>query len=290
MASISLSRFDLAYIPIHARILTQIHEKQRYISPIISPPTPPQLQQDKEQIDAEFARAFALLDQLSADTATLKSAEEARTERLDAALREVESVVSELKAASRRHEDEGRLISEEVRNLKEGIPKALDGTKEGSDKRLKELGVELRSLKTLMANRLGTPAPSQTPLSSQVPSRPAGTYLGAGNVLGSSTDTTSALPREKEENTSTSNTVNGTPNETPSGASNPITAASASIQSLRREGNPNPFLSGGARRAIPEWQMAASKAGKSSTSLASTVGEGSSSDANEGESQSGAVA
>src|SRR5436190_6729552 len=124
--------------------------------PLISPPTPPQLQQDKESIDEQFSRAFALLDQLSADTALLKSTEEKRTEHLDTVLREVENVVSELKSSSRRRDDETRRLSEEVRSLKDSIPKAIEGAREGNEKRLKELGTELRSLKVLLGNRLSS--------------------------------------------------------------------------------------------------------------------------------------
>ncbi|KAK0258177.1 hypothetical protein B0A54_00241 [Friedmanniomyces endolithicus] len=63
---------------------------QRYITPLIAPPTPPQLEQDKSHIDASFDKAFALLDQLATDTQELKDSEKARTERLDQALSEVE--------------------------------------------------------------------------------------------------------------------------------------------------------------------------------------------------------
>src|SRR3954469_2582368 len=79
---------------------------QRYISPLIAPPTPPQLEQDKENIDEQFSRAFTLIEQLSTDTAALKSAEEARTERLDSALKDVETLVADLKNSSRRRDDE----------------------------------------------------------------------------------------------------------------------------------------------------------------------------------------
>ncbi|KAJ5601464.1 hypothetical protein N7510_010998 [Penicillium lagena] len=145
---------------------------QRYIKPLIAPPTPPQLEQDKENIDEQFSRAFALIEQLSTDTTALKEAEDARTERLDSALKDVESVVAELKSSSRRRDDETRRISDEVKSLKDAIPKALEGAREGNENRLKELGSELKSLKVLLGNRLGgsgtsTPAAGRTVGSSQ---------------------------------------------------------------------------------------------------------------------------
>lgn len=53
----------------------------RYIRPLIAPPTPPQLEQDKAAIDEQFSKAFALLDTLSEDTTKLKDAEEERTKK-----------------------------------------------------------------------------------------------------------------------------------------------------------------------------------------------------------------
>jgi peroxin-14 len=136
---------------------------QRYIKPLIAPPTPPQLEQDKAAVDEQFARAFALLDTLSSDTTALKEAEQARTQRLDTTLTDVEAVVAELKASNQRREDESRRMEAEIRSIKESLPRALDSVREGSEKRLKELGRELSSLKLLMGNRFGTnpvPTPS----------------------------------------------------------------------------------------------------------------------------------
>ena len=227
---------------------------QRYVAPLISPPTPPQIEQDKASIDEQFNRAFSLLDQLSTDTATLKNAEEQRTERLDAALREVESVVSELKSASRRREDESRRISDEVRNLKDGIPKALDGAKETSDKRLKELGTELKSLKMLMANRLGggSSAGTASPYSTT-----------QGRATGATTPTVETEREEPMSEPATAATsVNGTtPAQQPYGSMTGGSSANSSSAS-RRDGNANPFpasAGGSGKAAIPAWQMAASK-------------------------------
>ncbi|KAL4928418.1 putative peroxisomal membrane anchor protein (Pex14) [Aspergillus undulatus] len=141
---------------------------KRYITPLIAPPTPPQLEQDKQNVDEQFSRAFALIEQLSADTAALKSAEETRTEKLDATLRDVETLVADLKTTSRRRDDETRRINDEVNALKDAIPKALEGAREGNENRLRELGTELKSLKTLLSNRLGGGA-SPSPVTARLP-------------------------------------------------------------------------------------------------------------------------
>jgi peroxin-14 len=226
---------------------------QRYILPLISPPTPPQLQQDKESIDEQFSRAFALLDQLSADTALLKSSEEKRTEHLDAVLREVENVVSELKSSSRRRDDETRRIGEEVRSLKDGIPKAIEGAREGNEKRLKELGTELRSLKVLLGNRLGSVG--------------AGTSAIAitRNVSGTSTPATT---HPSDEPSASRSVVNGASAGSQGIASTPspaVTAPQSASTSTHRDSPPGPFSQLGKPATIPAWQMAAASKSESTS-------------------------
>ncbi|PGH23338.1 hypothetical protein AJ80_02591 [Polytolypa hystricis UAMH7299] len=236
---------------------------KRYITPLIAPPTPPQLQQDKESIDEQFSRAFALLDQLSTDTAALKSAEEARTERLDAALREVEDVVSELKSSSRRRDDETRRISEEVRGLKDSIPKAIDGAKEGNDRRLRELGTELKSLKVLLGNRLSASAgasasPSTTPPIPRTMSAGPGVSSGPAETR----PAVNGAPSVSQPAPPTSTTA-GLP------ASQPAAPAPAPTSS-------SPFSQLGKPAAIPAWQMAAANKSKHATVSSPSENTGSS--------------
>lgn len=238
----------------------------RYIKPLIAPPTPPQLEQDKAAIDEQFSRAFALLDTLSDDTAALKQAEEARTHRLDTALTEVESVIAELKSASRRREDESRRISEEVRGMKDGIPKAIDSVREGSEKRLKELGKELGSLKLLMGNRFGTnPVPTPASGHGLAARSPAeGLTRSASAVIvpeaGSGFD---ARLKQNEDKSRTAMTSGGSANSTNPWSSYSATAAAPS----RANGALRSFDAIG-KAAIPAWQMAATKNQKAGGSSA----------------------
>lgn len=236
---------------------------------MIAPPTPPQLEQDKKAVDESFAKAFALLDTLTIDTEAIKTSEEARTRRLDAALAEVEAVMSELKITSHRREEEGRRISDEIRGLKDLIPKAMEAQKDNADGRLKELNTEMRSLKTLMSTRLG----------------PSGGSTGSGRTLGSSTfgsasnaalnGTSSSIPLQ-----SSSSAKNGGGAST-SGASNPINTdgqtqiPTTGNSSGAAKKDSHAALGGGAsssRAAIPAWQLAAANknqgTGSSSTSIA----------------------
>lgn len=180
---------------------------------MIAPPTPEQLSQDKAAIDSSFAEAFSLLDQLSQDTAALKAAEEERTKRVDTCLEEVESVIEQLKATTKRREEEGKRVGEEVRSLRDLIPKALEGQKEAQAQALLELQNELKSLKALVVNRTqaaqgagagvmgGAPRYIGPGIANGTPPLDPGAALngaslGPGNVLGSGMrkDSASQLP------------------------------------------------------------------------------------------------
>ncbi|EFE35418.1 uncharacterized protein ARB_05460 [Trichophyton benhamiae CBS 112371] len=221
------------------------------------------LQQDKESVDEQFSRAFSLLDQLSADTAALKAAEEARTSRLDTALRDVEEVVQELKVSSRRRDDETRRISEEVRSLKDGIPKAIEGAREGNEKRLRELNSELRSLKVLLTNRLGSGASTPTPNAA----------------------TTTAATRPD---------VNGAASatqQTPSPATpSPAAASVPASTPAPRERSGSPFSQLGKPASIPAWQMAAANKAKSTAASPSVEDAGEEAEKAESNQQSASTA
>ncbi|TID24866.1 hypothetical protein E2P81_ATG03975 [Venturia nashicola] len=232
---------------------------KRYIIPLIKPPTPPQLEQDKTDIDKSFEKAFDLLEQLNTDTTALKAAEESRTTRLDSALAELESVLSLLKEADRKREDDSRRNADEIRNLRDLIPKAIEGQKDATDTRLKELGTELKSLRTLVGNRMGgnaAPAPANglghraTPSSGSgigyTPSSPAQAVQPAHN------NTSTDAPAVHPPPTNLSSTA--IPADNPGGvpATAPASTTPAASSGSSRFGS-------GRAAAIPAWQLAAAK-------------------------------
>lgn len=243
---------------------------------MIAPPTPPQLEQDKAAIDASFAQAFALIDQLAKDTDALRIAELSRTERLDSALEDLESITSELKASSKRREDESRRIEDEVRALKELIPKALEGWKADGDSRLKDLGNEMGSLKRLIGNRVGGVGKEAPQSSSSYLSKPY-------------------LPEHHDSRSRSNAGATGASSAPPTPASQPSPSGLSGLNALgevaekleRSENSDEIKPSGGptspsvvpkrygntasafsldnrpaSRAAIPAWQMAATASGK----------------------------
>ncbi|KAL7895815.1 peroxisomal membrane anchor protein conserved region domain-containing protein [Trichoderma sp. SZMC 28014] len=216
---------------------------KRYVYPLVAPPTPEKLEQDKKSIEEQFDKAFALVEQLSKDTEALKDAEKQRTERLDITLADIETIMTELKAANRRREDDAQRIRDEVQGLKDAIPRAMNNQKEQTDNRLVEINTELTSLKTLVSQRMN--ANSNVSASS-------GYFRGnngSSGVNGASATSGTTSP--------------------PAAAASPSTENAAETKSEAPKSTPqNRFsrTSGSAGKAsIPAWQMAmAGSAGSSS--------------------------
>jgi len=219
----------------------------------VSPPTPERLEQDKKSIDEQFEKTFALVDQLAKDTEALKTAEKERTERLDTALTDLETTISELKAANKRRDDESQRVRDDVQNLKDSIPRGLNNQRDLTDTRMREVNAELKSLKTLITQRMN-PTATSTSVSSFL--RPT----ASGNATPSSPATT---PAPAESATA------GTKEEPKPAAQDPLANAPRA----------SPFSSGmQAKASIPAWQMMASKSAESSgTPAVNGTGAGSSS-------------
>lgn len=220
---------------------------KRYIYPLIAPPTPPQIEQDKQAADESFEKAFGLIDQLAKDTEELKSAEKDRTLKLDEALAQVEGVIARMKEAAQRRDDENNRTRDELRSLKDLIPRAMETQKETTDNRLKELSQEMKSLKALLNTRVnsGRPAPAAT---SYTPSAPA---ISNG---------TAPIPSPAPEKTSPAET----PTET--NGTNGVTQDGDAVKNLLgssvpdRSTSSSPYDRYASRRAaIPAWQLAAKK-------------------------------
>lgn len=221
---------------------------KRYVYPLIAPPTPPQLEQDKASIDASFEKTFALLEQLTTDTEELKNSEKTRTERLDHALGEVESVIAKMKEANENRESEAKRVAKELEEIKDSIPQAIQREKEAMDSRVKDLAVEMKSLKTLVSNRMGG---GQTQNQRPIP--------GSFNSQSAQTPSTNGINGTSTPPPQTNGATSPAPVET---APNGI-ASTANLfpkdQEKPAQGSPysSRMLSG--KAAIPSWQLAAKK-------------------------------
>ncbi|KAL7622269.1 peroxisomal membrane protein pex14 [Parahypoxylon ruwenzoriense] len=219
---------------------------KRYISPLVSPPTPEKLDQDKALVDEQFEKAFSTLEQLAKDTEDLKASEKERTEKLDKVLEDLESFMRDTKTASRRHDDETERLREDMKGLKGVIPKSMAANKDFTDSRLKEITNEVKSLKSLISQRMNAssnPTPSPT-TSSYL--RPISGNAAPAASGGSSPGLDATVKENVEESTTQS---------TPQ-------SSSSRQDYLSSIGNrTNPFTSGMAppKASIPAWQLAATK-------------------------------
>jgi len=224
---------------------------------MIAPPTPERLEQDKQAIQEQFDKAFALVDQLAKDTEALKAAETERTQRLDGALSELETVLSDIKSSNRRRDDEAQRLRDDIYALKDSIPKAIESQKDAVDSKLKEVNTELMSLKTLMAQRM----------SANPGSTGTGNYLrqSTGNAASSSAFRTAAT---------------GTENMTADAATALTTSDNKGLSSSGSQGRSSPFNANAGKAAIPAWQLAmADKSTPSNSAEASSNSQSETADA-----------
>lgn len=232
----------------------------------MAPPTPEKLEQDKATVDEQFEKVFSTLDQLSTDTDALKASEQERTEKLDKIIAELETFMRDSKSASRRQEDETDRLRDEMKSLKDTIPKNIQANKDFSDNRLREIATEMKSLKSLISQRMtsssSSPAPPP-PSTTVTPLKPTnGNASPAAPVVTPGISTTEAPGKENE--------VNG----------------KAPAQENKQDyisslgGRSSPFSSGlpAGKAAIPAWQLAmASKSSGSDSASGSQQEAGSSS-------------
>ncbi|KAL8671436.1 MAG: hypothetical protein Q9168_004065 [Polycauliona sp. 1 TL-2023] len=260
---------------------------RRYIVPLIAPPTPPQLESDKASIDASFTRAFALIDQLATDTSEIKKSEEERTKKVDKSLDAVNKVVEDLKDGNKKRETENRMIADQVHSLRDLVPKALEGWKAQSDNRLEELKEEVKSLKKLLATRVGNPPMTPTTNNSNIqnlqPQAPSSTSTSPSRANSNALRNLSNPPAPNFDREGLERRASGTMDAV--GLGGKVAAGKASYEGsemgdkmapARREGSTSGSgLARGGKATIPAWQMALSSGKGDGSGSGSGSGEGS---------------
>lgn len=178
---------------------------------------------------------------------------------MDSALGELESVLTSLKEADRKREDDSRRNADEIRNLRDLIPRAIEGQKDATDTRLKELGTELKSLRTLVGNRMGgntAPTPSNGLGHRATPSSASGIGYtpssSAQAVQPVQNNTSTEAPSVNPPNTNSSSTAIPAENSGGVSATAPPSTTPATSSGSSRFGS-------GRAATIPAWQLAAAK-------------------------------
>ncbi|GJC81303.1 peroxisomal membrane protein PER10 [Colletotrichum liriopes] len=210
---------------------------------------PERLEQDKKSIEEQFDKAFGLVEQLAKDTEELKAAEQQRTEKLDTALTDLESIMQELRSANTRREIETQRVKDDVQILKDSIPKAMNTQKDLTDSRLKEVNTELTSLKTLITQRMNAASSSAS----------TNGLRAGGNATPASPSPGLNRPAATGSDNQAGNTESAANVDTPKTTGTPT------------YNRPSPFSGAtGAKASIPAWQMAMANKDKDSVASSTT--------------------
>lgn len=197
---------------------------KRFVIPLLSPPTVSQLEADKAIVSAQFDQIQEMLTILQKDSEESKSRDATQGERVEIALQEIDVVVQDMKDKTSRREVDIRRLGLEMDQIREMIPKAIEAVKSAQNDALSDLNGELRSLKTLLQNRIKAAAPQST-------TQTASAQSSSGGPPAMSTQSTNT----------------GTNVESSQGSASGATVGKNVIDPLSR-------LTGRASAGIPEWQ------------------------------------
>ena len=167
------------------------------------------------------------MDQLAENTAKLEAAEAERVKHFDSALADLERAIAEVKEAQDTRDEDAKRVRDDIRSLKTMLPRSLEAHKEVNDNRMRDIVGELKSLKTLVSQRVN----------------PNATSTSVGNYL-----------RPSSGNASVSPSHSMTPNAT--GEENAgISATTEKDQNLPSQ-YPGSGMPASRAASIPAWQRA----------------------------------
>ncbi|KII93575.1 hypothetical protein PLICRDRAFT_49617 [Plicaturopsis crispa FD-325 SS-3] len=126
---------------------------KKYLLPHLQPPTSTAYEEDRDALTAQFDAAEALLKEIQAETAAVRSAVDEQKEKVDKTTADVEAAVKEMREGEVKTRDEMREVREEVNNIRDMLPKMIEKTKDSQNQSLAELQQELKSLKALLLSR-----------------------------------------------------------------------------------------------------------------------------------------
>ncbi|KAK7058902.1 peroxisomal membrane protein pex14 [Paramarasmius palmivorus] len=194
---------------------------KKYLLPHLQPPDATVYEEDRDALTAQFDAAEALLKEIQAETAAVKTAVEEQKERVDKTMHDVEEVVLEMRQGESKTRDEMREIRDEIDTIREMLPKVLclvlhmkttltvscasqmmEKNKESQGQTLAEIQQELKSLKALLMSR----GPTIPGVSSPAPliGRPS---IPAWQLSGGSASSTPSIPNISVPSASSTSTI-----------------------------------------------------------------------------------
>ncbi|CAG8464123.1 18446_t:CDS:2 [Dentiscutata erythropus] len=126
---------------------------KKYITPLLRLPTADDLERDKQLLTNQFTTASETLDTVKNDIQLVKKSIEEQSSKVRETLESLDKMLKNLKDHEMKKEAELRNLKDDVDTIRELIPKLLEKTKESQSQSLNDLQQELKSLKSLLANR-----------------------------------------------------------------------------------------------------------------------------------------
>ncbi|CAG8486271.1 193_t:CDS:2 [Diversispora eburnea] len=121
----------------------------RYILPLLKTPTAKELERDKQSLTDQFTMTSETLDVVKADTKSVKKIIDEQSLKVRESLERLDNTLKDLEIQEGKRDTEIKTLKEEIDTIRDLIPK----TKESQAQSLADLQNELKSLKSLIANR-----------------------------------------------------------------------------------------------------------------------------------------
>ncbi|CAG8634524.1 1814_t:CDS:2, partial [Racocetra fulgida] len=140
---------------------------KKYITPLLTLPTAEELDRDKQLLTDQFTTASETLDTVKLDIQLVKKSIEEQSFKVREALERLDNMLKNLKDHEIKKEAELRNLKEDVDTIRDLIPKSQSQS-------LNDLQQELKSLKSLLANRrtLSNDVLPSSPTSTVTPTSP----------------------------------------------------------------------------------------------------------------------
>ena len=121
---------------------------RRYVMPTVLPDSVSKLEQDKQEIDAQFLKVDKVLEALEQRYSELKESEEQKIKELDIVIAELQEAIAKTSRIGEKLENDIEVLKLRITTLQSSVEGKLSG--DGAVTELQSIERELKSLKRLM--------------------------------------------------------------------------------------------------------------------------------------------
>jgi len=132
-----------------------INLAKKFLVPALRPPTQTELEEAQARLEQKYDEVSGFLQTIQTDTEIVKKEMTQQTEKLDLAMKDVQSAVEECLSGEIKRDQELDSVKQEVEGLRTCVQQMMQSNKEAQTAAIVDLQTELKSLKSLMAARPG---------------------------------------------------------------------------------------------------------------------------------------